>query len=133
MFLLGVVPILQVGASAASAESAAAQPVTSFAGTCTDEKLEATVISEITSSLGDSTIDLNDLCIPRELEDVKKAMGDFSPGSQEKGMLAWNFLKNMARSKTFVEEYWHKRPLLIRAENTGGWIEDCFTIDRDLR
>jgi hypothetical protein len=107
------------------------------ASTCTnqiDDALQSAVVREITSSLADEKIQADDLSVPnRGLDDVTKAIHDFSPAAEEKGIRAWNFLQGMANSATFLEEFWHKRPLLIRASDTGGWVERSFTVDRDLR
>jgi hypothetical protein len=106
-------------------------------GTCSDPQqiLESAILDDIRSAMiGNTNVEVNDLCVPsRGLEDVNSAMRDFSPGSDDKGRLAWNFLRGLANSETFVQDYWHKRPLLIRAAETGGWVEGSFTVEKDLR
>lgn len=54
------------------------------------------------------------------------------PQSQSPGERAHTFLQGLANSQTFREQYWHKKPLLIRSESTGGWVAGAFTIERDL-
>ena len=99
-----------------------------------DETIESAVLHDISASLRSaSEVKYEDLCVPKGVDDVIKAMKDFSPESDNKGRLAWNFLKGLANSEAFVEHIWHKHPLLIRAEKTGGWIENSFTVERDLR
>ena len=52
----------------------------------------------------------------------------------DKSKEAWYFLNGLSNSPTFVKEYWHKRPLLIRANKvTSGWIPGLFTIENDLK
>ena len=51
---------------------------------------------------------------------------------------AWKFLKGLSNSPTFVKQFWHKQPLLLRAKdleetNTGGWIPGVFTLENDLK
>jgi Cupin superfamily protein len=99
----------------------------------------------------------DDILVPnRGVDDVICAMKDFSSSSSsphdashdngeddyERGLHAWNFLTSVAHSTTFIQDYWQKRPFLIRAKDTTstssstsgcGWIQDCFTIERDLR
>lgn len=79
------------------------------------------IIKEIESS-----IDETPLCHPSNID---AAAGDFSPTH---GRTAYKFLKGLASSPTFIKEYWHKQPLLIRGSK-GNWISDAFTIERDLK
>ena len=114
-----------------------------------------------------TTVHPDDILVPnRGVDDVLRAIQDFSSSSSvpipssrsrssddddddddddsERGLNAWNFLTSIARSKTFVQDYWQQRPFLIRATDTTscsrtstgsscGWIQDCFTIEQDLR
>jgi hypothetical protein len=99
-----------------------------------DDVYYQTVLNDIESALSDGTlISDGDMIVPRGLDDVNAAIHDSSPSKELVGQTAWKFLRGLANSRTFVNEYWHKRPLLIRAPGTGGWVEDFFTIDRDLR
>ena len=95
--------------------------------------MESAVLKDIRESLKRSNIEVGDLCVPRGLEDVQSAIHDFDPDTEEKGQQAWRFLRGMANSKTFVENYWHQYPLLIRASDTGGWVEGSFTVEKELR
>jgi hypothetical protein len=104
--------------------------------TCANEDteiLESAILKDISASLAGTGIETDGMCVSRGLDDMTKAIRDFSPEADDKGQLAWRFLRGMANSKTFVEKYWHQRPLLIRAAKTGGWVEGSFTVDRDLR
>ena len=51
-----------------------------------------------------------------------------SPGTR-----AFSFIRGLAHSETFREQFWHKNPLLIRSDYTGGWIPGAYTIERDLK
>lgn len=54
-------------------------------------------------------------------------------GISETGEKANKFLHGLATSDTFVQMYWHKRPLLIRGKHTGGWVNGLFTVEKDLK
>jgi hypothetical protein len=97
------------------------------------EILESAILQDISASLAGTEIETDGMCVPRGFHDMTKAIRDFSPEADDKGQLAWRFLRGMANSETFVKKYWHQRPLLIRAAKTGGWVEGSFTVDRDLR
>lgn len=93
-----------------------------------------TIIQDISSSLAKtSDLETDNMCVPRSVQDVQSAVHDFSPSSEEKGVLAWKFLQGLANSPTFVRKYWQRKPLLIRATNSGGWVEESFTVENDLK
>ena len=97
------------------------------------QKLEQAVLNDISSAFT-ASIGSDDLNIPsRTLEDVDSAIRDSAKEDEETGRAAWKFLYGLANSDTFVNEYWQKRPLLIPSANTGGWIPNFFTVERDLR
>lgn len=66
------------------------------------------------------------LCYP---SNIPLAARTFSPIH---GMNAYRFLKGLASSPTFLNDYWHKKPLFILG-STDNWISDAFTVDRDLK
>ena len=47
------------------------------------------------------------------------------------GQEAYQFLYGLASSQTFVDEFWHKKPLLLR--NVGEWVKGAFTVEKDLK
>lgn len=95
-----------------------------------DDNLHQSVLSDIRRSISSSSDKpIVPLTFPA---DVERAANDFSD-DKSKGRKAWQFLSGLASSPTFLNHYWHKRPLLIRACDTGDWIQDAFTVDRDLR
>jgi hypothetical protein len=88
------------------------------------------------------------LVVPKDWKDVEEAIDDFaaSTGDNEnvsvenRGFLAWNLLRGLAESDTFVRNYWHRQPLLLRAADIAGissssssWVEGAFTLERDLK
>eukprot|EP00429_Kryptoperidinium_foliaceum_P009159 CAMPEP_0176025650 /NCGR_PEP_ID=MMETSP0120_2-20121206/12552_1 /TAXON_ID=160619 /ORGANISM="Kryptoperidinium foliaceum, Strain CCMP 1326" /LENGTH=509 /DNA_ID=CAMNT_0017358837 /DNA_START=95 /DNA_END=1624 /DNA_ORIENTATION=- len=90
------------------------------------------LMQDVHSSLSRSSpLIPDDICVPnRGVEDVQSAIQDFSSSD---GETAWKFLTGIARSETFLNEYWQKKPFLIRAKDNGGWSKSCFTVERDLR
>ena len=99
-----------------------------------DDEHERRILSDIATVLSDEySINADDLNVPRSQIHVDAAIRDCSQGDEKQGVAAWRFLYGLASSDTFVQHVWHKRPLLIRAANTGGWVERFFTVDRDLR
>ena len=66
------------------------------------------------------------LCHP---SNIPLAARTFSPIH---GMTAYRFLKGLASSPTFVNAYWHKKPLFLQG-SSNNWISDAFTVDRDLK
>ena len=71
-------------------------------------------------------------------EDTALAISDFDTALNEqkeasKGTKAFEFLIGLANSESFRKKFWHKAPLLIRAEHSGGWITGSYTIERDLK
>lgn len=96
--------------------------------------LESSLLEEIKVSLTKSSVEGSGICVPgRSVRDVESAMQDFSSDSEQQGCLAWNFLQAIGGSEVFVQEFWQKRPLLIRSKDTGGWAMGCFTVEKDLR
>jgi hypothetical protein len=118
-------------------------PATARGVTINDEKsrqfnqivtIEAELLHEIRTSLSKGSLEGGGICVPgRNVKDVESAIQDFSASEEEKGRMSWNFLQGIARSETFVRDFWQKRPFLIRAKDTGGWIEGSFTVEKDLR
>lgn len=109
----------------ATATSSDAQ-TTCRGGSSSTTPSEQAVVNDVARSLSEQ--DTTDpLAFPF---DVKKASNEFS---SSKGNRAWKFLSGLALSPTFRNEYWHKKPLLLRAANTGDWIQDSFTVEHDLR
>lgn len=101
--------------------------------TCTGRNShESSSSLEVDSSTGSTSI----VCaIPgRGTEDIESAIQDFS-GSENRvrGLTAWNFLQGIAKSETFVREFWQKRPFLLRSQDCGGWAAGSFTVEKDLR
>lgn len=97
-----------------------------------DAHLDRAVVHDVTHSVTSSSKDItkDSLAFPAN---VQAAAQDFSADDGEKGTVAFKFLSALASSPTFRQEFWHKRPLLIRAKDTGGWVQGSFTVDRDLR
>ena len=88
------------------------------------EDATSLVLQEIASS----SVDLEPLSYPMN---VKEAAMDFSVLH---GQSAYRFLRGLASSPTFLEQFWHKRPLLIRSnEISGQWVEGAFTVENDLK
>jgi hypothetical protein len=134
--LLASTALILTAASCVSSVSA----VVSDAAACANKKVvgdnayEQIILNDIALTLSEETlIGASEINVPRSLDDVNAAIRDCYPSSEGGGRAAWKFLQGMASSDTFVNEYWHKRPLLIRAANTGGWVEGYFTVDKDLR
>lgn len=91
------------------------------------------------------------LLVPAKQEDVEEAIHDFtaSIGQQQqqhednttndnRGVDAWKFLRGLAESDTFLTEFWHRQPLLLRASemslaSSSSWVEGAFTLERDLK
>jgi hypothetical protein len=107
---------------------------TSVPGRCSNENEDlALILNDIKESLENKPTCEN-LCMPTTDDDIALAIRDFSVHSDsEEGEVAWKFLRGIADSPTFVSKYWHQRPLLIRAADTGSWAAGCFTLERDLR
>lgn len=108
---------------------------TSSASFSANVQLQSALIDQIKEATltpsSSTTVNAEDILVPnRGIEDVASAMKDFSV---DQGPAAWNFLRGVAKSKTFVQDFWQKRPFVIRAQDTGGWVRDCFTIERDLK
>jgi hypothetical protein len=97
------------------------------------QDLEARILAEIDGSLQKTEIEQDEILSLNNLHDATSAIHDFSPSDNEKGRVAWRFLRGIASSPTFVHEVWHKQPLLIRSGHTGGWVEGSFTLENDLR
>lgn len=77
-------------------------------------------------------------------ENIKLAVKDFDVArgmtqsdaesmQESMGSKAFEFLMGLTRSESFRANIWHKAPLLIRANYTGGWISKAYTIERDLK
>ena len=49
------------------------------------------------------------------------------------GLRGYSFFTGLAKSATFLNEFWHKKPLLLGAKDTANWIENSFTVERDLK
>jgi hypothetical protein len=79
---------------------------------------------------------------------VQKACNEFHPKDQQVGRAAWEFLRRLSTSSTFVKQYWHQRPLLLRAkdiaaitsttcsnsnESSTSWVAGAFTEEQHLR
>ena len=93
--------------------------------------LQSAVISDIQSSI---TSCASSTRTARE----KSAINDFSTTTSNDGNAAYAFLRGLSRSPTFINEYWHRRPLLLRssdiiATTAKDWITNAFTIDQHLR
>jgi len=52
---------------------------------------------------------------------------------------AYRFLRGLASSKTFIQHYWHRRPLLLKrtqqqaGDKNNDWIPGIFQVDPDLK
>jgi hypothetical protein len=86
----------------------------------------------------------------KEVE-LSNAIRDYNPQDINKGSLAWKFLKGLSASPTFVNKYWHSKPLLLRSheiseigrgnsqectsENieNNQWVDGSFTLEHHLR
>ena len=99
--------------------------------------IESRILVDISASLQSTTDGQigndDDILTVNTVDDVNEAIRDFSPNNLEKGHVAWKFLRGIASSPTFLREVWHKRPLLVRSSDTGGWVEESFTLENDLR
>jgi Cupin superfamily protein len=87
------------------------------------------------------------LLVPKEWKDVEDAMSDFTTATsrrqfanpsqlEDRGAVAWKFFRGLAESDTFVTEFWHQRPLLIRGTEMPTptpWVEGAFTLEDDLK
>lgn len=82
--------------------------------------------SKVVQEIEDCT-DFRPLTYPTN---VDEAANDFS---KESGMKAYRFLRGLASSAAFRNQFWHKKPLLLRSEMVGGWSQGTFTVERDLR
>ena len=98
--------------------------------------LESKVLQDVGMALAQEDLYSSDINVPfKGLDDVESAIADFSASSLENqaGRLGWNCLVGIARSETFARDFWHKRPLLIRSKDIGGWVKGAFTVEKDLR
>jgi len=72
-----------------------------------DKNLQRNVLNDVTRSLASSENAMDPLAFP---SNVEQASQDFSA---DKGTVTWTFLAGLASSRTFRQEFWYKRPLLI--------------------
>ncbi|KAG7368500.1 cupin 4 family protein [Nitzschia inconspicua] len=102
-----------------------------------------------TSQTSASVVQENPLVVPIRWEDVEEAINDLtsSTGSHQyvvnekesqnsdRATTAWSFLRGLAESDTFLTEFWHQRPLLIRAAEmpSASWVDGIFTLEHDLK
>mmetsp|Transcript_30794 Transcript_30794/g.67601 ORF Transcript_30794/g.67601 Transcript_30794/m.67601 type:complete len:520 (-) Transcript_30794:19-1578(-) len=107
------------------------------ASTSTSSSLQSAVISDIQSSI---TSCASSTRTARE----ESAVNDFTRSSSTNttsndGNAAYAFLRGLSRSPTFISDYWHRRPLLLRSSDiiattaNKDWITNAFTIDQHLR
>lgn len=95
--------------------------------------LEFSLLHEVSKSLRQNSVKKTDILVPeRTAKDVESAMRDFSM-VDDQSRLAWNFLTGIAGSKIFARGFWQKQPLLIRREDSKGWAEGAFTVEKDLK
>lgn len=89
------------------------------------EDTTSLVLHEIVSS----SVDLEPLSYPTN---VREAATDFS---FLHGQDAYRFMRGLVSSlSTFREQFWHKRPLLIRSsEILDQWVEGDFPVETDLK
>jgi hypothetical protein len=110
-----------------------AQPPDASTASCRADGMNA-LLSDIQSALAttdDDNLATTTLCVPNDnAYNLDLAIRDFSPDT---GPVAWKFLRGIANSPTFVQEYWQQRPFLIRSATTGGWVAGSFTLEQDLR
>lgn len=60
-------------------------------------------------------------------------ISDFSEETS-KGSAAWDFFYSLGKSKTFIDKFWQKKPLVLRSDEIfGGWLKGAFTVEKDLR
>ena len=82
---------------------------------------------------------------------LSDAIKDYNPQDITRGSSAWNFLKGLSTSPTFVNKYWHSKPLLLRSNEISNiksvhpqesmskniesteWVDGSFTLEHHLR
>ena len=100
------------------------------------------------SLLGELTSFVNheDTSAPEELH-VSSAIRDYNPEDLNEGTKAWQFLKSLSASSTFVQKYWHAKPFLLRSHEISSignndsqectrniqWVDGSFTLGNHLR
>lgn len=158
-----IVVVAAAAESSASPSAAAAAAAPPSFGVCRggDAEARSRVLRDIRGA---------DLPTPRDGNDddgeasaaasaFSEAVGETVPGAggEDRGAEARRFFEALSSSSAFVREYWHKRPLLIRASDyagdTGGcggcgdddddagssasapssWADGAFTVGRDLK
>ena len=72
-------------------------------------------------------------------ENMLSAISDLNSSSDchQRGEEAYNFLTGLANSQSFRQIFWHRAPLLLRANNTGSqsaknWMDRLFTLEKDI-
>ena len=132
-------------ANASSSPESAARTCSLFSAPATDEQREA-VLSDIRSSLdqvNDEQQCTSDSVSTQLSSPTANAIDDFTQETSKDGRAAHAFLRGLAQSPTFRDEYWHKRPLHIRSSDifTGddetnknnNWIAGTFTVEHHLK
>lgn len=96
--------------------------------------MESALLTTIKECLLKTSLDPRSIRVPgRDVQDVEDAIVDASSFPGPDRYKAWNFLQAIAGSDVFVQEFWQKRPFLIRSNDAGDWAKDFFTVEKDLR
>ena len=132
-------------ANASSSSQAVTRTCSLFSAPASDEHREA-VLSDIRSSLdpvNDEQRCASDSDSTKISSQTINAIQDFTRETSKDGKAAHAFLRGLAQSPTFRNEYWHKRPLHIRSSdvfsgddemnrNNDNWIAGTFTVKEHL-
>lgn len=96
--------------------------------------IQENVLSEIESYMDN---DNNDIELVEQEENIKGILQELSKNENgndiSKGKNIYKLINGLASSNTFREEYWHKKPLLIKGDITNNCIQSIFTIENDLK
>mmetsp|Transcript_5763 Transcript_5763/g.8180 ORF Transcript_5763/g.8180 Transcript_5763/m.8180 type:complete len:531 (-) Transcript_5763:1699-3291(-) len=134
--------ILSVGNGDAGSTAATGTPLGPGLSVNTDEELMGKVVKEIQTNhcMGGGEATSEQLSFPNI--DIESALDDFglvsTTNDHEDGETnysgPWTFLCGLASSPTFLEKFWHRKPLLLKAaEIQQPWIPNSFTVEDHLK
>ena len=99
------------------------------------------------SLLGELTTSVTNDADTSVRDELSSAIQDYNPEDLNEGTKAWQFLKSLSTSSTFVRKYWHSKPLLLRSHEISSvgksdskecagntqWVDGSFTLETHLR